>query len=564
MTMTLLPWLILAPTLAALLAPSIGALVPSWRSPLYTLSHVGALVLALLALAGGSGSVAVLIQRGPLALQLGLALDRSSGLALVVAAAIFLAVGWFSQGYARGARYAGAFRSLLLLEQAAVSLALLASDLLALYAGLLTLSLSMMLMIGLDFGPSGGAAALRTFATVEVPAALAFAGFWLIDAHAGTLALSDLARETVWLRGSASPALVAAIAIALIGRAGLTPLHNWVVAGCRAASATAAIAIAGIALPVGGLVLGRLVDLAIPLGTTATEGLALLGAATAIVAGIGATRERNALAWLGYLAVGQVGLTVVGFVAGGSAGQLSASLGLAATALAITLIGMAVGLAIRAAGRDQIDSFARLSRVPAARLPFLIGMAALVPLPPLPTFVARRLLLASLLSSGSIRGYGIAAMVVLGTLALALPIWRVALTPEPSPAQWGRGLGMRALIPGAKQQELTVPMIALAGAIVLLGLMPASWLIGPVATAWSGVSAALVILAVGAAVVVGPAMLGSARLERLNRSLSRLGGRARLDLALDPYVLVGGLLLAVGRLSAITLDETLGRLARAR
>ena len=112
------------------------------------------------------------------------------------------------------------------------------------------------------------------------------------------------------------------------------------------------------------------------------------------------------------------------------------------------------------------------------------------------------------------------------------------------------------------------PTVGLAASIVFLGLVPPFLLVGPLeaspAPVASAVAGALVILAVGGASIVGRAIPGGAWLQRMNRVLSRLGRRGHLDLALDPYVLIGALLLAIGRLSAFTLDETLGRLARAR
>jgi multicomponent Na+:H+ antiporter subunit D len=587
MTSNLMVWLIAAPALATVLIPVVGVVHPTWRWPLFSLAHVVSLALALLALAEQPTSILVGVRRGPLDVQFGLALDKSTGGALVLTALLLLAIAWFSQGYVRGIRLSTAFLSLLLLEQAAVNLVLLAGDLLALYAGLLTLSLALMLIIGIDFETAGGSAALRVFATLEVPAALAFAGFWLIDARAGTVALIDLARGADWLDYPSSWVLILPIVIALVSRAGLSPLQNWVVAGCRAAVAPGAIALAGVALPVGGLVLARLAGAVIPLEPSWLHGLMLLGAATAIVGGIGALRENSALGWLGYLAIGQTGFAVVGFTMGTSIGKEAGWVDLASTACAITLIGMGIALAVQAAQHTQIGSLNHLPRTGIVRWAILLGLLALAPLPPFATFTSRRLLLASLLESGSAWNWIITAATVVGTLLLAAAVWRTVLDVIDQPAprlagadqeeaavrerdtSWLSESSRRPPLSAWNHQTLGV-FIGVGALVVVPGLIPSGWLSGmlaleaPAPTLGADLAATVsIFLAVTAAPGIRYLAIRHPP-ERLTRLLVRLGKRWRLDLALDPYVLVGGLLLLMGRISAATLDQTLGRLARAR
>jgi len=587
MTSHLLPWLIAGPVLATLVVPALGAIYPTGRSSLYTLAHVGTLVLVALALAAGPTSSVVEVRSGPLGIQLGLTLDRATGGALILTALLLLAVSWFSQTYVRGARHGTVFLSLLLLEQAAVNLTLLAGDLLALYAGLLALSFALMLMIGVDFGSAGGAAALRVFATLEVPAALAFVGFWMIDARAGTLSLSDLPHDANWLSAPTSWALLLPIVVALVSRAGLTPLQNWVVAGCRAAAAPAAAAIAGVALPVGALVLSRLAGVAIPLDSSWLHGLLLLAGATAIVGGIGALRERTALGWLGYLAIGQVGLASLGFLVDTPVGPLDGWIALASSAVAITLVAMAIGLAIRTARHDRIDAPVHLPRNSVAWWSFLVGLASLAPLPPFTTFSARRLLLASLLNDGSAWSMLAAMAVVAGTILLTTAIGRVFLelvhdrwsdqtpsTIDGTPHRRERVAG--AWPPGGARPKRSIPdgraaLAILAAVLVAFALIPLTWLTSPLGVTpplptpgASLPSTVLLLFAIVVAPCLGYLALGRSQPEHSSYLLARIGRRVRLDVALDPYVLIGGALLALGRLSAATLDQTLGRLARAR
>lgn len=587
MTSNLMVWLIAAPALATVVIPALGAIYSSWRSPLFILAHVVSLALALLALVKGPGRVLVEIRRGSADVQLGLVQDEATGLALVLAALVLLALGLFSQGYVRGIRLGVTFRSLLLLEQAAVNLVLLAGDLLALYAGLLILSVALMLIVGIDFNPAGEAAALRIFATVEVPAALAFVGFWLIDARAGTLALSDLSQGANWLSHPSSWALLLPIVIALVSRAGLAPLQKWVAAGCRAAVAPGAIALAGVALPVGVTVLARVAGPAIPLAPVWLHGLMLLGAATAIVGGIGALRESTSLGWLGYLAVGQGGLATVGLTSGTPGGRQAGLIVLASMALAVTLLGMGMGMAIRATRQTHLAALAHLPRNHLARVALPLGLLVLAPLPPFTGFTALRLLLASLLDGGSGWGWVVVIPTLAGEFLLATATWRIVLEllggPSTNAAGANETLGedlpnARPASPASGRVAKEVPSWDVAGAlagvttlVVVLGLIPTAWLADEIGIPLQQPSLGanilatmLALLAATSAPVVLHVALRWLPPESRSLLLARLARPGKLELALDPYVMVGGLLLTMGRVSAMTLNQTLGRLARAR
>ena len=78
---------------------------------------------------------------------------------------------------------------------------------------------------------------------------------------------------------------------------------------------------------------------------------------------------------------------------------------------------------------------------------------------------------------------------------------------------------------------------------------------------------ALLVLAGVGAVLLYPALQRLTQWPRPQKRLSRrlvwLGERSRVDVLLDPYLIVGGILLGLGRASATVLHHTLGRLARA-
>jgi formate hydrogenlyase subunit 3/multisubunit Na+/H+ antiporter MnhD subunit len=560
------------PILAALLAPIVRLIAGRSRSGFSTyclLAHVvilGCAVLAVRAVVSRGALRAAVARLGPAGT---FSLDRASGEEVLVAAVLFLALSAFGADLLGGARHGGAFLGLLFVEQAAVNLVLVADNLLGLYAGLVALSLSLMLLIGLDFAAPGGSAALRVFATLEVPAVVALAQIWVGDPRLATIALSNLGSE---MHGAAPAALLVGVpvAVALASRAGLTPLQHWVVVGCRAAAAPVAVAIAAIALPVGGIVVARILESG-AVDPSWLQVAGALGALTALVAAAGALRERTGLGWLAYAAVAQVGLAVVGFALGTPAGSEAGWLTLGSGAVAITLAGLAFARRVRpgaASGR-----LARAGNVEgwAARIAFGLGYASLVPLPPLASFAARRALVGALLADNSAVGRLALASVLVATFALAAAVWpvlveTVSLDVTPRTARVSLRSGWS--VGGA--------LTLLAGLTFLTGVVPRSWLVvlaassPPVVDRFGDLAAALLVsLALGVAIgwrwlaVAGP----RADLPRLRGSWAvvvALAQRARLGAALDPYLLVGGVLLGLGRLSALLLNNTLGRLVRAQ
>jgi hypothetical protein len=122
--------------------------------------------------------------------------------------------------------------------------------------------------------------------------------------------------------------------------------------------------------------------------------------------------------------------------------------------------------------------------------------------------------------------------------------------------------------------EVSIVLVGLAVLSVLVGVLPLSWLVQAaglatvLSLAQSNPIADLVaatVLALATGIALGWAPLGQ-RLTQLKAWASRLGWVERqlhLDQASDPYVIIGGILLTLGRLSAALLDQTLGRLVRA-
>lgn len=593
----LLLWLIAGPLLLAVVAPMIQTGSPRRAAPVHAIGHLVLLVSAVAALLVPSQSVVVGVRGGGLGVPLGLSLNRPVVVELIVAAVLFLAISLASDKLARASRHGLAFLSLLAIAQGAVNLVFLATDLLTLYGGLAILSLCLTVMIGLDFSNAGRDAGLRVLITLEAPAAVALASFWLIDARTGTLSLVEVPGRIQSLGPTSALLLTLPVLIALIARVALAPLQHWVIVGSRVGAAPVAASIAGLAVPIGGVVFARLIGVATLGNPALLHAMALLAALSAVLAGIGTLWETNALGVLAYLAMAQVSLAAVGFATPGGLGDSAGWLGLGSGALALTTLGLGLTSAIRAS-RDT--KLANLASGPVGWLSasaVALGSLALAPLPPFATFEARTMLLSSLVIDGT--NWGILAalltvlatfLVTVGALRLPLAIFRSAaleasptteVTEERPGLKKGKGKRTR-LTPtsGARLPRRIDDLGEVAGVLIglialnaLVGIVPLPWLtslVGASAASTAGptlsivftIVVGIVVLAAVRSVDVPSALVGRLPLKT-TRGVQSLLQRYHPERAIDPYLACGSLLLLLGRISAAILDNTLGRLARA-
>jgi hypothetical protein len=132
----------------------------------------------------------------------------------------------------------------------------------------------------------------------------------------------------------------------------------------------------------------------------------------------------------------------------------------------------------------------------------------------------------------------------------------------------------RAIEGGRLDVEVLAALGGLAILVGLAGLVPLGWL-----GALAGVSVVLptfipgilatILLAAGVGAALGLQHAWQEALERLadrrrmERRLGWLAGNRVVNVLVDPYLLIGGVLVGLGQLSAAVLNETLGRIARA-
>ncbi len=570
MTSHVLLWLVAAPAVSAVAAPLLAELFApktTARGVSFLLAHLACLGLVGFAVLRTPGGTTISLGSNVGGASFLLIFDRPAGLELAGAAIFVGLISLFSQGFIRAARYVEAFRTLLLVEQAGVSLAILAGGLASLYVGLLVLSVSLALMVGLDFAAAGRSAALRLLATLEVTSAVAFAAILAFTGGQSSLAFADL-RQSPPGGDPASLILVAPVGIALLARAGLWPLHRWIVDAGRAAATPVAAAVTGVALPLGALVLAHLLSSVLPADSGWPVLFSVLGTGTALVGGLGMFREKSPLGWISYAAVSQIGFAITGFAIGTPKGALAGWLGLTGACLAILVAALSLGVAARVGQQSRLLGLSQVPLGTVGSAVLGIGLLALAPLPPFPTFSARLALFASLIERRAPSDLLLLIGLALATVLAAASVWRAVFGLEAAP---------RPAHPPRNAQRLdwetVVPPTILSGLLLALGILPAPWLAKLIGATSASVSApadfaAAVLLLAAILAGLGGAQQAPRLVEQLRpskrqfRPLAQLSARLRLDCATDPYLILGGALLLLGRLSALVLDQTLGRLVR--
>ncbi len=338
---------------------------------------------------------------------------------------------------------------------------------------------------------------------------------YLASTHTGILAL--VAMFAVW--GAAAPDLsfaslalaartgggsgtVAILVLALVGfglKAGAVPFHFWLPPAHAAAPTPVSALMSGLVIKTG--IYGLLRVAALTGATPAWYGWSLLalGLVSGVLGVVWALAQHDIKRLLAYHSVENIGIILIGMGVG-SLGQTYgmprvAALGYAGAILHVlnhalfkSLLFLGAGSIARGAGTRSLDATGGLARaMPWTWGVFLLASAAIVGLPPLNGFVSEWTIIQGLLGAGLAEGpirvaiMGVAGMGLIGGLALACfaKVNGVVFL----------GHARTPLTAAARESgpALVGPMVALAAACVVIGLLPA--LVLPPALAAAGIVA---------------------------------------------------------------------------
>lgn len=326
----------------------------------------------------------------------------------------------------------GAFWPLFWFLWAGLNSVWLSADLFNLYVGLELVAFCAVGLVAITGEPQALSSALR-YLLAAVAGSLAYLlGVALIYGSYGSLALPILVGQ---LEAGLSVAVaLALIAVGLMFKTALFPLHGWLPPAHGGALAPVSALLSGLVIKAPFYLLARLwLDLGDAVVSPAlAQVLGLLGALAIFWGSWKALRQRKLKMVVAYSTVAQVGYFFLFFplvtqvsVAAAQLARDGSMLLVMSHALAKAALFLAAGNLIASVGQDTVNGLTGISRFrPLSLFSFALAAVTLMGLPPSGGFTAKWLLLQSALLSGQ---WHWIVVLMLGSLATAAYLFRIFL-----------------------------------------------------------------------------------------------------------------------------------------
>ncbi|CAN5756960.1 hypothetical protein BH23GEM9_BH23GEM9_32400 [soil metagenome] len=408
MSDALLPFIVLAPLLAAAVA------VSSARA-----AAAAALVTAVCLIAALTWLSLAVLQDGVLTHEAGawgapvgivLRADGLAVLLLAVTAVIGTAVTVYATAYFqpiypheedRGLRF---FWPLWLLVWSALNAVFVSTDIFNVYVCLELLTLPAVALVALDGTRMAVTAAMRYLLLSLAGSLLFLLGVAIVYSGAGTLAIPQIGAAA--MDADAANLALTLMTVGLVIKAALLPFHFWLPPAHAGAPAPASAVLSALVVKAAFYVILRLWTEAFP-GALHTPGatlLGVLGAAAVIWGSLLALRQTRVKLIIACSTVAQIGylfLIFPLFVGAPVAAYTGGMYHLLSHALAKAAMFLAAGSMIRALGDDELTTLAGVGqKLPITFAAFGIAGLNLVGMPPSGGFIAKWLLLTAAITSG--------------------------------------------------------------------------------------------------------------------------------------------------------------------
>lgn len=333
---------------------------------------------------------------------------------------------------------------------------------------IVTASLYLMIATG---GRNANFAATKSFAMIGASDAAFLLGILLVWAISGTFIISDLSIETT---SALSIIAFLLLMIAAITKAGALPLHTWLpTSGEYAPVSVMALLPAAIDKLLGIYLLVIIVREIFVLKSVALSTiLAIIGAATVIIAVMIAMVQHNLKKLLSYHAISQVGYMVLGIATMTPVGIAGGVFHMLNNAIYKCCLFLCGGAAEQASGTPELDELGGLGRkMPITFVTCLIAALSISGIPPLNGFVSKWMIYQGVIQMGTTQAGGAAKL---------WPIWLAC-------AMFGSALTLASFVKlihsiflsrlpsglkGVKEVSAlqTFPMIVLATLCVIFGV----------------------------------------------------------------------------------------------
>ncbi|HEX7295281.1 MAG TPA: NADH-quinone oxidoreductase subunit L [Pyrinomonadaceae bacterium] len=259
----------------------------------------------------------------------------------------------------------------------------LADNLLLLYLGWEGVGLCSYLLIGFWYqDPANGRAARKAFIVTRVGDTAFAIGLFLLFTHLGTLQIQEVMQRASQQWTVSSPLAIAAAALLLggaVGKSAQLPLQTWLPDAMAGPTPVSALIHAATMVTAGVYLIAR-AHVLFSLAPPVQSALAVIGAATLLIAGFSALSQRDIKRVLAYSTISQIGYM---FLALGVGAWSAAIFHLMTHAFFKALLFLAAGVVILAM-HEEHDLYRMgglRSRLPLTFWTFLIGAASLSALP---------------------------------------------------------------------------------------------------------------------------------------------------------------------------------------
>jgi NADH-quinone oxidoreductase subunit L len=409
------------------------------------------------------------------------------GLSLVMAVVISL-VGFlihlYSTSYMAEEEGYRRFFALMNLFVASMLLLVLADSLLLFFLGWEGVGLCSYLLIGFWYRQEQArSAALKAFVVTRVGDTGLFLGLLLLATSLGTLGLQQITRQVplAWAVGSTPAVAAAALLLAgAVGKSAQLPLQTWLPDAMAGPTPVSALIHAATMVTAGVYLIARAWAV-FSLAPQVLLAVAVIGAATILLAGTSALAQRDLKRALAYSTMSQIGYM---FLALGVRAWQPAIFHFATHAFFKALLFLAAGVVIHAMGgeQDMLRMGGLRRRLPVSFWTFLVACLSMAALPPLTAgFFSKDWILYAVYESPRI-GFWLWLAAVVGVLLTSAYTFRMLFLVFLGPPRFERGRA-EAGHPkphGEGGAAILIPLLVLAVPAALLGYVETPKFLGDI------------------------------------------------------------------------------------
>ncbi|CAN5526258.1 Na+/H+ antiporter subunit D [soil metagenome] len=464
----LLPFPIVAPLLAAGLSIILGRRRWAQRSlGVVTLAATTAASVAILVGVDADGIAVAQMGGWPAPLGISLVADLFSGIMLVIAQIVLLAVLVYAVGQPGAEDRFVAFHPVYLVLAAGVSASFLTGDLFNLFVAFEMMLVASYVLITLG----GTRAQVRSGMTYVVVSLLASTLFVtavaLLYAATGTVNLADLAGRIGDLPSGLRTAFALLLLVVFGIKAAIFPLFFWLPDSYPTAPTAVTAVFAGLLTKVGVYAIIRTQTLLLPSDSRPATVILVLAAATMVVGVLGAIAQSDVKRILSFHIVSQIGYMIFGlalFTLAGLAGAVFYIVHHIVVKTSLFLTGGLIEHLGRSSSLKQLGGL--LHRSPVVAALFLLPALSLAGLPPFSGFVAKLALVEA--------GVGTTQYVVVAVSLLVSALTLFSMTKIWGGVFWGEVEGSTDPRPTVGRLGAPPVMVGATAALVLVSLVIAA------------------------------------------------------------------------------------------